>query len=244
MRKDVIYLKNFYEENLGKNVKSLLASQLINYWGKSENKRVLGIGFTTPLLGELERYSERVISLMPSKQGAVSWQRKGGNLSVLANECYLPFPDNFFDRVIIIHCLEFCDNEKEFLREVWRVVGDEGKILIITPRPMSAWVFFGGNPYSNSKTYSIRNLKKILDNALFVPLRHSSILFIPPIRNFRISNFLKKSENFGAKFFSFLCSLNLIEAQKQMYIITAQESKLNLIKKYFISQKRGRQVKS
>ena len=243
MINDFANLEKFYNESLGQTVKCLLSIQLKKYWKDTRGKKILGIGFANPLLDELDKDADRIISLMPFKQGRSHWRGRKGNLSISAKEYNLPFPDNFFDRVIILHGLESCSHERDFLREVWRILEDEGKVLIITPKPLSFWVFSRCSPFYKSRVYSASKLKYILNNVLFVTLRHTSVLFAPPFRNSKFLNFIKKNEKNGTKFFPFLCGLNFMEAQKQRYIVGSHGSKLGLIKKSFIPHKSERQLK-
>lgn len=46
---------------------------------------------------------------------------------------YLPFPDNFFDRVIMVDVLHHVLNQKHSAQEMWRIVKPGGKIIIEEP---------------------------------------------------------------------------------------------------------------
>jgi ubiquinone/menaquinone biosynthesis C-methylase UbiE len=53
---------------------------------------------------------------------------------------YLPYENNFFDRVIISHCLEHINNPEKFLSEMIRVCKESGIISIALPTdPAVAW---------------------------------------------------------------------------------------------------------
>jgi SAM-dependent methyltransferase len=46
----------------------------------------------------------------------------------------MPFPDRFFDAVIGISCLEFIEDLDQALREILRVIGPRGHLVVITPK--------------------------------------------------------------------------------------------------------------
>ena len=48
------------------------------------------------------------------------------NLSCTVEEDALPFPDLCFDRILLVHGLEAAENARGLLREVWRVLKDDG----------------------------------------------------------------------------------------------------------------------
>ena len=52
------------------------------------------------------------------------------NLTCTVEEDALPFPDLMFDKVLLVHGLEAADNARRMLREVWRVLKDDGRLLI------------------------------------------------------------------------------------------------------------------
>jgi len=45
----------------------------------------------------------------------------------------IPFEDNFFDMVVIVDFLEHIPGEREFIDELWRVLGEEGTLIINVP---------------------------------------------------------------------------------------------------------------
>lgn len=60
---------------------------------------------------------------------------------VLADLLNLPFPKNFFDKVISITSLEFIENGKGALGELFRVTKKGGPIVVATLNSLSPWAF-------------------------------------------------------------------------------------------------------
>jgi SAM-dependent methyltransferase len=63
---------------------------------------------------------------------------------VLADPCWLPFPENSFDLIVLPHALEFAGEPHQLLREVYRAVRPEGQVLIAGFNPFS---LFGARRY-------------------------------------------------------------------------------------------------
>ena len=244
MRTNISNLKIFYDQYIGHIVVKVLEKKIKQYWPELKNKRVLGIGYANPLLDKICKETERVFSLMPADQGVIKWGLNHGNASLLSDECSLPFPDSFFDKIIIFHVLEGCRNEKEFLREIWRILEDGGSMIIIVPRPRTPWSFFNRSPFASGKTCSIKRLKRLLNDILFLPIQSDSVLFVPPFKNSYILDYFVKYENVGRLFFPALCGLNIIEAQKQIYVLSKNTTDINLFKKYIFIPKRDKSLES
>src|SRR4029453_6169261 len=63
---------------------------------------------------------------------------------VLADPCWLPFPENWFDLIVWPQALGFRGEPHQLLREVYRAVRPEGQVLIAGFNPFS---LFGARRY-------------------------------------------------------------------------------------------------
>ena len=63
---------------------------------------------------------------------------------VLADPCWLPFPENSLDLIVLPHALEFAGEPHQLLREVYRAVRPEGQVVIAGFNPFS---LFGARRY-------------------------------------------------------------------------------------------------
>src|ERR1700761_8183474 len=104
MPQDVRDLAAFYETPLGQLAHRAIAREIHHLWPDLRNYRVLGYGFADPYLQDFTG-TERTIAAMPAPQGVVSWP-ESSNAALLCEEDALPFPDVFFDRILIVHGLE------------------------------------------------------------------------------------------------------------------------------------------
>ena len=122
-------LRRFYDSPRGQITRRYIARRLGERLGEAKGQRLLGVGYVTPFLRPFLESAERVIAAEPVWGRATSWPRDARALSASVEEHLLPFPDAFFDRVLVIHGLETADSTRRFLREIWRVLADEGKGL-------------------------------------------------------------------------------------------------------------------
>ena len=76
---------------------------------------------------------------MPAELGVISWPREGDCLSVLVDETELPLPDECADRLLLVHMLEWSERSRALLRELWRVLAPNGRLLIIVPNRRGLW---------------------------------------------------------------------------------------------------------
>src|SRR3954463_12329304 len=129
---DARALSQFYRTVLGQRARRMILSRLRQTWPDLKGQRLLGYGFAIPYLSIFLPEVERAIALSPAEMGVIGWppQRR---LAVLAEEDCLPFPDAFFDRVLVVHGLEGAQSLRPLLRQLWRVLAPEGKLLVVAP---------------------------------------------------------------------------------------------------------------
>src|SRR5690349_604229 len=120
MLQDVRDLAAFYKTPLGQLAQRAILRQIRSFWPDLRNYRLLGYGFAIPYLGALRR-PERMIAAMPARQGVIAWPDER-NAALLCEEDALPFPDVFFDRILIVHGLEASEHLRLLLRQLWRVL--------------------------------------------------------------------------------------------------------------------------
>jgi 2-polyprenyl-3-methyl-5-hydroxy-6-metoxy-1,4-benzoquinol methylase len=98
---------------------------------------------------------------------------------ISANGENLPFKDNQFDAVICLEVIEHIENPGKLLRDIFRVLKKEGKLLISTPNRSIA-----GEPTGayHLKHYTYPELKKLLKKANFEVIKSYGIngRFPPP----------------------------------------------------------------
>ncbi|MCF8466928.1 MAG: methyltransferase domain-containing protein [Sneathiella sp.] len=221
IRPDVIDLRNFYHSSLGQVVRRIISRKIRLMWPDLKNFRVLGIGYATPYLNGFRAEAERVISFMPLQQGVIQWPREGGSLVSLVDERTLPLPDSSIDRVIWVHGLENTTDTDPILQEIWRVLTSTGKLLVVVPSRRGLWARTENTPFGYGHPYSDKQLNRLLRDNSFTPGDRQGALYLPPSK-WRLNLRLAQTwENIGEKWWGHFSGVRLMEAEKQVYALTA-----------------------
>src|SRR5688572_17807050 len=154
MRVDVLALQRFYASPLGEATRRMASARIGALWPHADGLDVLGIGYPTPYLDPFRAGARRVTVLMPAQQGAERWPPGAPSLTALGDEARLPFIDACFDRVLIVHALEEAEGVNRLLREVWRVMAPEGRLVVIAANRWSLWAQADATPFGHGQPYS------------------------------------------------------------------------------------------
>src|SRR5262245_65987536 len=139
MQLDVLELRDFYNRPLGGIVRRMLTQRIRARWRSAQGCTLMGLGFAVPYIGMFRGEAARLGALMPAPQGALVWPAPDSVLSVLVDEAMLPLADASVDYLLCVHCLEVSDRAGPMLREIWRVLAPEGRLLLIVPNRRGPW---------------------------------------------------------------------------------------------------------
>lgn len=213
---DVTDLRDFYVTPLGQIVRRLLAHRLRARWRHVEGQTVIGLGFATPFLGAFRGDALRVGAFMPIQQGALAWPHDEPRQAVLVEEDDLPLPDSSVDKLIAIHCLEAAERVQPVLREIWRVLTPQGRLIMVVPSRASMWARFDTTPFGHGRPFSRGQLERLLREAMFTPTDWSSALYMPPFERQFLMRWATGFERMGARISSRLGGVIIVEAQKEL----------------------------
>lgn len=216
MHLDVADLRDFYLTALGRVVRRLLAHRIGARWRGMGVDTLIGIGFATPYLGTFRRDCVRFGAFSPVTQGALVWPTANRGQSVLVEPERLPLADNSVDRALLIHCLEMAGRPAPLLRELWRVLAPEGRILIIVPNRRGVWARLDRTPFGQGQPYSRSQLERLLTDSLFTPIDWDSALHVPPFDVRLLLRSARAWERIGARVWPLFGGVILVEAQKQI----------------------------
>ncbi|MSO71211.1 MAG: methyltransferase domain-containing protein [Alphaproteobacteria bacterium] len=222
MWQDVLDLRDFYDSPLGQVAQRQIRRQLRKLWTELRGQRVLGLGFTPPYLRAFAQEAERVVALMPAPMGVMHWPSEGRNLSIIGSETELPFSDLSFDRILLAHTFEASEHLQPLLREIWRVMADGGRLMVIAPNRRSIWARGEHTPFGHGQPYSVRQLKRVLRHAMFTPLRTGRALYVPPTNWRFVLAAAPAFERLGERWFQPLAGVTLVEAGKQLFAAVAE----------------------
>ena len=217
MWRDVIDIRDFYGTSLGHQSQRFINAHLRRLWPESKGQSVLGFGYAIPYLTELLDETTRVIATMPAKQGVLPWPTDKKGLTTLVDDLALPFQDLSFDRVILIHALEYAEQVRPLLREVWRILASSGRLVVVVPNQRGLWARFERTPFGYGLPYSSRQLSHTLRENMFTPVSMSRALVMPPIRSRMVQSVGSACETIGSRYFPVLGGVIIAEATKQIY---------------------------
>lgn len=221
MHSDVTELRDFYARPLGQMVRRLLGHRLRARWRSVEGRTVIGLGFATPYLGPFRGEARRLGAFMPSAQGALVWPPRGPGLSVMVEEDQLPLADNSVDRMLAVHCLEVAERVQPLLREMWRVLAPEGRLLLIVPNRRGVWARRDNTPFGSGRPYSRPQLERLLTGALFTPLDWVHALHMPPLEQRAVMRSALAFERLGSRVSPAFSGVIMVEARKELSLPVA-----------------------
>lgn len=218
---DVVDLRDFYATSLGQVAARAVRRRIREIWPDMTGRRVLGVGYAPPYLRPLLDDAERVIAAMPAGQGIIHWPRGGPGRTVLVDEADLPFPDNSMDRILLVHGLEHTEQLRAMLREVWRVLDESGRILVVVPNRRGIWARLERTPFGHGHPYTPGQLSRLLRDCLFTPTAEAGALFVPPVRSRMVLGAARAWDNAGSRWFPRFAGAVVMEAGKQIYAASA-----------------------
>ena len=219
---DAADLRDFYKTSLGLVVRRALTNRISEIWSGRQHGTVIGLGFTSPFLGRYRSDAARLGALMPQSQGALVWPSRGLVRTALVEEHQLPLPDNSVDWLLGVHCLEGSERAEPLLREMWRVLAPEGRMLLVVPNRRGIWARTDTTPFGQGRPYSRSQLEALLKQSLLTPQVWSAALHFPPLTNSLMLRSAPALERGGRRISGMLAGVILVEAKKEMMVPSAQ----------------------
>lgn len=177
---DVHAAADFYATAQGIVAARLIRDRLAKLWPDMSGLAVLGLGYTPPFLRAWRDTARLAVALTPAQLGAARWPAGAPNLTCMAEEDALPFSGPVFDRVLLIHGLETAENARRMLREIWRVMKDDARLMVIAPNRRGMWAYFESTPFGHGTPYSPGQVGRMLADSMFRVERRDTALFLPP----------------------------------------------------------------
>jgi SAM-dependent methyltransferase len=227
MRKDVLDIHEFYERPLGKAARGFIAANLAVAWGDAARLRIAGFGYALPYLGSFDG-AERMLALAPDAQGVIHWPPGAKNLAGLVEENRWPLPDSSIDRLLIIHGLEEASDPRRLMREAWRVLAPEGRIIIVVAHRRGLWSAIDTTPFAAGRPYLKRQLNELLQNAMFRALNWQGALYFPPFGARFLLRAASAWERAGAKVWPGLGGVVMVEAVKELLAPVGQAQRARI----------------
>ena len=207
----------FYATPRGAVASGLVRERLRQTWPSLDGMSVLGLGYTAPYLGCWSPGAARCIAAVPAQIGEERWPAGLPNLACTTEEDALPFADLSFDRILLVHGLEAADSARAMLREVWRVLKDDGRILVVAPNRVGLWAQIESTPFGYGQPYSPGQIGRLLSGSLFRVERRDTALYLPPMRMRLVLRSARAWEAGGRWLLPHLAGVTITEAVKDVY---------------------------
>ncbi|WP_236823886.1 MULTISPECIES: class I SAM-dependent methyltransferase [unclassified Bartonella] len=214
---DIITLKDFYTSTLGMRVKMTLCDQLNAFWPNLIDKRVMGLGYALPYLSVLRQRSKQCYAFMPASQGASPWPCSDKVATALVFEKDLPLPDASVDRVLLVHALEYTENSRETLNEIWRILIPNGRLIIIVPNRCGLWARNDHTPFGYGEPYSRQQVVRLFQETNFIIESIQEVLHYIPSSSYVSRLFSFFYESLASHIFPYFGGLLMCSAQKRVY---------------------------
>lgn len=220
MWNDVIDLDEFYRSQLGHVARRTIRRRIRSVWPDVRGMTVLGLGYATPYLRQFRNEAERVMAIAPASQGVIPWPPAEPGLIALAYETELPIPDVSIDRLLMVHAVESSEQLRGMMREAWRVLKGNGRLLAVVPNRSGVWARSERTPFGHGRPYSNGQIRRLLRDCLFTPGDTVRALYVPPIGRRLVLKSAGAFEQVGSRLFQTFAGVLLIEATKQVYAAT------------------------
>ncbi len=214
MPDDLRDVTEFYASRRGRVASRLLRRRLGTLWPDLSRQCVLGLGHTQPFLSLWEQQARLCIA---GEVRAAADTHLLASASCLVYEHRLPFADLGFDRILLGHVLETSLNTPRLLREIWRVLKDDGRLLLMVPNRRGLWAHVENTPFGQGAPSSKRQIERRLADALFRVERIDGALWLPPVDLRPMLRLGHLAERTGARVAPQLSGVLLIEAVKDIY---------------------------
>lgn len=216
MQDEVHQAEVFYAGPAGAHTVQLLARTLRTMWPDMSGQRLLALGYGAPYLPLWEETAALAVSArLEEATGRTTLVPAGSRDCVVSERC-LPFDDFTFDRILMIHALETSQSVKQLLRGAWRVLRDEGRLLLVVPNRRGIWAFSEGTPFGHGTPFSQRQIRLTLNEAMFHVERSVTALYPPPFPAVQKRRLGEAVERAGRVMLPSLGGVVVVEAVKDM----------------------------
>jgi len=214
---DILDLREFYGSRLGAATRRALAARLEPCLAELRGAKVLGLGYAIPYLTEGVPEAEARIAFMLARQGVFRWPEDGAVQTALVDEYDLPLLESVIDAALVVHALEFTDAPGEILKEIWRVLAPQGKLVLVVPNRRGLWARFDTSPFGHGQPFSRPQLSLLLRDAQFSVTSWFNALYFPPTSKGMMLPWAGAFESLGPRLMPAVSGVLVIKAVKQVY---------------------------
>ncbi|EFG83619.1 class I SAM-dependent methyltransferase [Novacetimonas hansenii] len=231
MQENTRIASQFYASPRGRLAATHLRRHLSSFWPAAPEERmggqvrgqmvqgqILGVGYAAPYLSLWDNDTTTCVSARLDTLVTRPAPAEGatGRECVVAEERF-PFCELFFDRVVMIHALEVTDARNTLLRQVWKVMKDDARLLLVVPNRSGMWAHADTSPFGQGTPFSYRQVTRALATACLRVERHENALYFPPVGPTGGRRWSGMLERAGTRLLPYLGGVCVIEAVKDAY---------------------------
>ena len=164
--------------------------------------------------------SRSVQIAIPTRMKQENYLVNRKNITTFIDEQNWPFPESFYDQIIMIHGLEEADSITLLLKECYRALAPKGEFILITPNRTSIWSRSEKTPFSSGQPFTKSQIEKKLLQSGFSVEQSCYALFFPPINMSHKA--WKYLEIIGKNFWPALGGVILTKASKHILAISGK----------------------
>jgi ubiquinone/menaquinone biosynthesis C-methylase UbiE len=141
---------------------------------------------------------------------------------IRAHHHELPLLADSIDFVVVYHALDFAVQTKMILKELWRILAPEGKLIIIGYNPKALF----GLPepiqerFNTAQNQPIHAISSLVKQQGFTQENYKTFYFQPPIKNKKLLNKLSVFEMIGKFCWPYWGMVYLLIANKPLLTLT------------------------
>jgi SAM-dependent methyltransferase len=113
--------------------------------------------------------------------------------------------------------LEWSERSRALLRELWRVMAPNGRLLIIVPNRRGLWARVDSTPFGYGRPFSRSQIGTLLKDAMFSPEDWQYALYMPPFSWRVLLKWPVFWERLGLVLWPTFSGVIMVEATKQIY---------------------------
>lgn len=219
MRQPASSLEAFYATRLGQTAAARIGQRLSDLWGPCQGLSLLGVGFPQPILPLWQDTARCAIGIVTEETTVTTGPLKGprGGKIAPALDHRLPFGDGAFDRIVLLHAIEEAESPRAALREAWRVLAPEGRIVVATANRKSFWSLAESKAFGHGRPWTRKQLITLLNDGLFQVTASTTAVHMPPLNWPMITVASESWERVGELVTPSLGGVVLVEAVKHIY---------------------------
>lgn len=192
-------IEDFYKNDQGIKFYKNINNSIKELWPDITNENIIIIGYGSPYIDSFNK-----------------------NNNVITINCFdsFSFPVEYADRVILVHAIEYNEQPSLLLREIWRIIKTNGKLLVIAPNKHGQFYNSKDPIFNHANFFTVNKLISMLDDSLFEPLRIRATLFSSYNFNESFPNVAKFFDNICDKWLVLFGGILLVEGEKKLVIAT------------------------